>query len=242
MHFLLLTKGSHENINFDTFKCSDENFLMSVFLQIWHDSLVSWYITPLYFFRSKVIYFAQKGPIKVTKFLSFLKQKISFSSNFAPLFGIMRHISSILFLAETLYTFIKSSLSKYKFGETSPEQSKVWNVALWWTRGLGGHCGKLTWGFKYEMWNLVNFHSTTQKSKNFTSMGSFFPNYMSFELKKYRGVIFHDTEQWCKIWINPDLVVSKMPWGIGWTFIKAPKSLKVVHWSDVFVQSIHGFS
>ena len=62
---------------------------------------------------------------KFTKFLSFLKQKISFSSNFAPLFGIMRHISSILFLAETLYTFSKSSLSKYKFGEISPEQSKV---------------------------------------------------------------------------------------------------------------------
>ena len=62
---------------------------------------------------------------KFTKFLSFLKQKISFSSNFAPLFGIMRHISSILFLAKTLYTFSKSSLSKYKFGEISPEQSKV---------------------------------------------------------------------------------------------------------------------
>ena len=58
---------------------------------------------------------------KFTKFLSFLKQKISFSSNFAPLFGIMRHISSILFLAKTLYTFSKSSLLKYKFGEISPE-------------------------------------------------------------------------------------------------------------------------
>ena len=44
--------------------------------------------------------------------------------------------------------------------------------------------------------------------------------------KKYRGVIFHDTEQWCKIWINPDLVVSKMAWGIGLTFIRALKSLK----------------
>ena len=83
---------------------------------------------------------------------------------------------------------------------------------------------KLTLGSKNDMRNLVNFHPTTQKSKNFTSMGSFFPNYMSFELKKYRGVIFHDTEQWCKIWIDPDLVVSKMTWGIGWTFIRAPKS------------------
>ena len=44
--------------------------------------------------------------------------------------------------------------------------------------------------------------------------------------KKYRGVIFHDTEQWCEIWINPDLAVSKMAWGIGWILIRAPKSLK----------------
>ena len=34
---------------------------------------------------------------KFSKFLSFLKQKISFSSNFVPLFGIMRHNSSMLF-------------------------------------------------------------------------------------------------------------------------------------------------
>ena len=73
---------------------------------------------------------------------------------------------------------------------------------------------------------LVHFHPTTQKSKNFTSMSYFCPKYLRFELQKYRRVIFHDTEQWCKIWINPDLVVSKMTWRIGWTFIRALKSLK----------------
>ena len=87
---------------------------------------------------------------------------------------------------------------------------------------------KLTCGFKYDMRNLMNFHPTTQKSKNFSLMGYFqyfCPKYVRFALKKYRGVIFHDTEWWCKIWINPDLVVSKMAWGIGWTFNRAPRSL-----------------
>ena len=98
---------------------------------------------------------------------------------------------------------------------------------------------KLTCGFKYDMRNLVNFHPTTQKSENFTSMGYFCPKYMRFELKKYRGVIFHDTEQWCKTWINPDLEVSKMAWGIGWTFIRALKSLKIINWWSLFVQSIY---
>ena len=40
---------------------------------------------------------------------------------------------------------------------------------------------KLTCGFKYDMRNLVNFHPTTE---NFTSMGSFCPKYIRFELKK----------------------------------------------------------
>ena len=59
---------------------------------------------------------------------------------------------------------------------------------------------KLTCGFKYDMRNLVNFHPTTQISKNFTPMGHFCSKYVRFELKKCRGVIFHDTEQWCKLW------------------------------------------
>ena len=87
---------------------------------------------------------------------------------------------------------------------------------------------KLTCSYIYDMRSLMNFHPTTQKSKNFTLMHYFCPKYMRFELKKYRGVIFHDIEQWCKIWINPGLRVSKVGWGIWhwWTFIRAPKSLK----------------
>ena len=42
---------------------------------------------------------------------------------------------------------------------------------------------KLTLDSKNDMRNLVNFHLTTQKSKNFTSMAYFCANYMSFELK-----------------------------------------------------------
>ena len=70
------------------------------------------------------------------------------------------------------------------------------------------------------------------------STGYFYPTYVRFELKKHRGVIFHETEQWCIIWINPDLVVSKLAWGIGWTYIRATKSLKIVYWWTLFVQSI----
>ena len=69
---------------------------------------------------------------------------------------------------------------------------------------------KLTLGSKSEMKNLVNFYPTSQMHENFISIGYFYPKYMRFELNKYNGVIFYATEPWRKIWINPDLVVSKM--------------------------------
>ena len=42
---------------------------------------------------------------------------------------------------------------------------------------------------------------------------------------------------------NSDLLVSKMAWRIGWTFIiRVPKSLKTVHWWALFVRSKYCFS
>ena len=90
------------------------------------------------------------------------------------------------------------------------------------------------------MRNLVNFHPTTQKSENFTSMGSICPKYIRSELKKHTGVIFHDTGQRCNIWINPDLLISKMAWGIGWTFVRACKVWKIVLLWVLFVELFRG--
>ena len=75
---------------------------------------------------------------------------------------------------------------------------------------------KMTCSFRHDMRNLVNFYPTTQTSESLTTMDSFSPKYTRFELKKYRGVIFHYTEQWYEILINPDLAASKMELEIGW--------------------------
>ena len=152
MHFLLWTKRFHENTDFDIFKCSDENLPnsschfpnhKSVFLQILHRSSLSWKIYPQYFFRSNVIYFARKEPkwkrlrylsarIKIHQILVIFETTNQFFFKFG--INLRYHEPQLLctFLAEILYTFNKRSLSKYKFGEISPEQSKVWNFALWW--------------------------------------------------------------------------------------------------------------
>ena len=40
-------------------------------------------------------------------------------------------------------------------------------------------------------------------------MGFFGPKYVMPELKKYRGVMFDSTEDWCKIWRKTDLWFQK---------------------------------
>ena len=113
-HFLLWIKGSHQIFNFETFECSGKNLPnhKSVFLQILHHFSVSWNITPLYFFSSDILYFVQKEPINMYTFEAFEcsgqnssnylcqfwnnrsipKLQVSFSSNFAPLFSVMKEL------------------------------------------------------------------------------------------------------------------------------------------------------
>ena len=49
-----------------------------------------------------------------------------------------------------------------------------------------------------------------QVSKTFTFICFYCAKYVMFGLKKYRGVIFHYTEGWCKIWKKKRLMVWKM--------------------------------
>ena len=54
---------------------------------------------------------------------------------------------------------------------------------------------KLIRCFKNDM-NLVTFDLSTQSLKVSTLIGSFCAKYIMFDLKKYRGLIFCDTEDW----------------------------------------------
>ena len=64
--------------------------------------------------------------------------------------------------------------------------------------------------FKTDIRYLTNFDLRAWKvSKIYSLMGCFWPKYIMFELKKYRGAIFHDTRAWCKIWRKADLWFGK---------------------------------
>ena len=49
-----------------------------------------------------------------------------------------------------------------------------------------------------EFGEFLSEHSKV--SKIYTLIGPLREKYVMFDLKKYRGVIFHDTREWCKIW------------------------------------------
>ena len=144
---------------------------MSVFLQILHHSSVSLNITPLYFLRSSLKYFAQKEPIrveilrmpsaqvKIHQILVIFETTNQFFLKFRINLQCLREIV-YPFLTEILYTFNKRPLK----------------AQIWW-----------------------NFTWAVESLKFFTLMGSFCPNHIKFQLKKYRRVISHYTEEWCKV-------------------------------------------
>ena len=117
---------------FEIFKCSGQILLNSLCqfwndesipLQIFYPSSVLWRITPLYFFSSNIIYYAQKEHIKMkmsesfkcsgqnsSEFLmSILKWQVNSSSNFASFFNVMTHNFSVDFKLTFFLLWIKGS-------------------------------------------------------------------------------------------------------------------------------------
>ena len=74
-------------------------------------------------------------------------------------------------------------------------------------------------------------------SKMFTVMCSFWAKYILFELKKYRGVIVHDTEEWWKIWRKTNLWFGKWHEEFGEFSPQYLEVSKLGLWWDPFSQS-----
>ena len=168
---------------------------------------------------------------KLTKFLSFLKQQIGFSSNFASLFSIMKHNSSVLFY---LKFYIFSTQHK------EPIKVQIWWNFTWAVENLkictliGSFVHsmkrfrwkktkqlcfmtlksnarfeeKLTCSFKYNIRNLGNFNPATQKSENFTSLGYLCPKHI------YAVWAKKNTEEPSFMTLNSDAKLNKL-WPCG---------------------------
>ena len=167
---------------FGTSKCCGENFPSSlchfpnhksVFLQILHDTSVSWRKTPLYFFRSNVLYFAWKGPITV-QILETSECSNQNSPNSCHFWN--NKLVFLQILNNCSVSWDITPLYFFSWNFIYFQQKEPIKVQIWW-----------------------NFTWAVESLKFCTLMGSFCPNHVQFQLKKYRRVISHDTEEWCKV-------------------------------------------
>ena len=138
--------------------------------QVNFSSNFSWLFTPLQIFRSNVIYFAQKGSIKVKLF---------------RLFSAWIKINEILVIFETKYLQILH------------HSSASWDITPLYLFSWNFICFQQKEPIKVQIW--WNFTWAVESLKFCTVVGSFCKNQIKFQLKKYRRLISHDIEEWCKV-------------------------------------------
>ena len=79
-------------------------------------------------------------------------------------------------------------------------------------------------------------------SKIYTLIGYFDQSISCLSWKKYRGVLFHDTRVWCKIWRKTDLWFGKWHEEYGKFSPEHLKVSKLGFWWDPLIQSRKGMS
>ena len=92
-----------------------------------------------------------------------------------------------------------------KFWSEHLKSSKIFTLmSSFWAKYRGINLSFQNWHKEFD--KLWPEHSKV--SKIFTLMASIWAKYILFELKKYRGVIFHETEEGYKIWRGIDLFLN----------------------------------
>ena len=155
-----------------------------------------------------------------TFLMSFSKPQVSFPSNFVWLFSVVKANSSALFWTNVIYYFHKRDQSKCKcsrlecLDQNPPNSCHFWNNKSVFLQIL--RHSSVSWDITslyFFSWNSIyfqlkepikvqiwwNFTWAVESLKFCTLMGFFCRNHTKFQPKKYRRVISHDTEYWCKV-------------------------------------------
>ena len=96
----------------------------------------------------------------------------------------------------------------------------------------------------FQKWQEFGEISPEQSklSKICTFICSYCAKYLMFDLKKYKGVIFLDTEGWCKIWRKTDLWFGKWHEEYGKFSPEHLKVSKLGLWWDPLIPSRRSMS
>ena len=165
----------------------------------------------LYFFSWNCTSFGQKDPIKVQNF-----RLLTAHVKFHEIFTVIGYFC---------WKYIKFQLKKYR-GIMS------YDIEEWWKIWRKTDSLFQKWQQFGEFWPK---HSKV--SKSCTLINSYCAKYLLFELKNDRGVIFHDTEDWCKIWRKIELWFGKWHEEFGRFSLEHLKVSKMGLWWDPFIQS-----
>ena len=141
---------------------------------------MSWEIILLYFLSWNIIWFLQKEPTKVRNFkLSTTQVKFH---QICTLIGFF------------CWKYIEFKLKSYRrvMSHNTEEWCKIWRFFV-------AKMTKIWWILTRELKSLTKLHFCW----------SFYAKYITFDLKTYRGDIFHDNEESCKIWRKIDLRFGK---------------------------------
>ena len=118
--------------------------LSKTFLRTDHWGIQNW----LMIFKKIMLCFSAE----ICHDMSFLKAQVSFDSNFTSIFITTKHQSSVLFLAQTLHTLVKSSPLKSKFLRFSSAQFKICQIPY--------VSFELTSQFLFNFCTILHFHDT----------------------------------------------------------------------------------
>ena len=97
---------------------------------------------------------------------------------------------------------------------------------------------KKNWSVVSKMtrsWSILTWALESLKNLHFFC---YCAKYLMFGLKNYRGIIFHDTGGWCKIWRKMDLWFGKWHEEYGKFWPEHLKVWKLGPWWDPFAESI----
>ena len=120
-------------------------------------------------------------------------------------------------------SFNPIKIYRWVMSHDNEEWSKIW-------RGIG--ISKLAWG----IWQILTLALKRLKNVHFNAF-LLRKVCILYELKKYRGVIFHDTEEWCKIWGKMDLWFGKWHEEFGKFSPEHSKVSELGLWWNSFAQS-----
>ena len=141
--------------------------------------------------------------------MSVLKAQLSFPSNFASIFSAIKYNSSLLFYLKTLYTLVKRHPLKWKLHRRVIKTlRKNWLVVSNIKLGIGKFSPdhiKL-WKHHFDGLFLSKIYKVWAKKIQIS--------YLSWDWALIKN-----------IWINPDLMVSKITWEIRWILTRAVKCL-----------------